>query len=74
MKPSYTVPESPQSFSPVDSYNVWPGGVFPLDKLIPPLRTRGGFHGDNSTRRRRRTRKGRKGKKGTRKAKRKGRK
>jgi hypothetical protein len=58
MKSSYTVPQSPQSLSPVDSYNVWPGGAFPLNKV-------GG---------RRRTgvsRKRRKGKKRTRKANRK---
>ena len=42
MKPSYTVPESPQSLSPVNSYNVWPGGAFPLNKAGGRRRTRKG--------------------------------
>lgn len=54
--PSYTVPQSPPPLSSVNTYNVWPGGAFPLNKS-------GGRRRNGVSRKR--IRKGRKGKKGT---------
>ena len=53
--PSYTVPQSPPPLSRVNTYNVWPGGAFPLGKAGGRRRTR------KARKERRRTRKGRKG-------------
>jgi len=71
--PSYTVPQSPPPLSSVNTYNVWPGGAFPRNQLIP---TSGGRRRTGLSRKANRkvSRKGRKGRKVSRKRTRKGRK